>query len=342
MRALLAILLATTVCPLGAQRPVPAPPPKDGADAPAYVEPYGRWLRSDHTDDDLRLAAAKALLDAGPEALPWLGQRLRAAAGATAASQSAQVRALHRLATDVVLGFVDRQRSSGVVHRGQYLPLRALDPFATQRLFDLLLRTPDWFSDTRRVHLVPALVDLQPGPPAPELLLGVTDLIENAEVEPADLRVALSCLVWQWGRKGYVEERAAALRQASAEGDVEDRLQPLRDLADLWYRVGEHAMASATHVTLAAMADSAHQQLTPTDWYWGACYLSLAGRVDDGIAALERCAALLADDAVEASRKLPRKLFETDPEIAALRADPRFAAILARAFPAARSRSGNR
>ena len=54
---------------------------------------------------------------------------------------------------------------------------------------------------------------------------------------------------------------------------------------------------------------------------------------DAGFAALSRCADMHASDRVDPVRKLPRALWQIDPDLAALREDPRFAAILARAFP---------
>ncbi len=290
------------------------------------------WLESDGNVAALRERAAAALnADAGVgrpcAGLRWLGAQLRDP-GATGKTR----RMLRELATELLLVQIEEQRNSGMSFRGQHAALSLLQPFAAERLLELLLQTPDWFADTRRAHLVPAIADLQVDAPSPPILLGTLDLIEATDTEPEDLRYALSWLVWQWGRKEYVEKRAASLRAASAEGDAEDRILALRSLGDLWYRVQDYGRAAATHRALAQMATANHFELLPNDWYWGACYASLGGRVDDGIAALGRCADRLASPALDSSHRLPRKLFEQDPEIARLRADPRFAAILAHAF----------
>jgi hypothetical protein len=58
----------------------------------------------------------------------------------------------------------------------------------------------------------------------------------------------------------------------------------------------------------------------------------LLGEQELGLQAIERCAGLLADPNLDVSWRLERKALETDPELAALRKDPRFAAAMAKAF----------
>ncbi len=295
----------------------------------SFVEQAEAWLASDQSKQDDKLSVAQAMVAAHAESFPWLCAALQKATDPAAA----RTKGLRALLVEVVLGFVEAQRRSGVVYRGQYAALSALQPFAGELLFEFLLRTPDWLADTRRIHLVPAIFDLQKTPPDPSLLLGVVDVVENVEIEPADLRNALATLLWQWGRKEFVEARAKSLRDQSGEGDAEDRVLAFRELGDLWYRVQEHKRAASAHAAMVALADSAKLELMPTDWYWGACYNALCGKLDAGFAALSRCADMHASDRVDPVRKLPYALWQVDPDLAALRADPRFAAILARAFP---------
>ncbi len=323
-QASLALALAWCVATtLAAQGPEPevAPPVVAAAEA---------WLASDQSDTAQKERAVKAILADTPRSLPWLGELLRS--GSTDAADPSR-KGKTALAADVVLGFVEQTRRSGVVYRGQYAPLSALQPLALELLYEWLLRTPDWLPDTQRQNLVPAIADLQQGQPAPELLLGVTDLIENEEIEPFELRFRLSCLVYEWGRKEYIDARLASLRQQSMEGDAEDRTLAYRDLADVYYRIRDYKKAAAMHGVLASLADGIRFELSPTDWYWGACYNALACKIEPAFAAFERCVALQASDRVDSSRKLPRKLFEQDPELAALRADERFLPMLERAFP---------
>lgn len=322
---LLAAALAAQETPPRAQESPPKAP-----EPPSFATLVETFLASDQTDVALRDRAAAAVLADTERALPWLGERLRTLAVGDA---TARGKALRLLAADVVLGFVDQKHRSGVVYRGQYAQLAALQPFAAAQLFEWLLRTPDWLPDTKRVTFVPALADLQPAAPEASILLGVTELVENVDGEPEDLRLALSCLLWQWGRKQFVEQRVTQLQQDSTEGDAEVRVPALRQLSDLWYRVREYRRAASTHAVMAALASRTKAELLPTDWYWGACYNALSGRRDEAFADLSRCANLQASKDVDPVRKLPRALFETDPEIASLRDDPRFLPILQRAFP---------
>ena len=317
-----ALLLGATIAAQGAAA-------AGRADATAVARAVEAWLASDLVDQALLERTVAAVLD-DAAGLPWLGEQLRAAA-----SEPAERRAkgLTALSTHVLLGFIARARKSGMVFRGQYAPLRALQPFAGDQLFQWLLATPDWFPDTHRIQLVPALRDLQPTPPAQPILLGVVEIARNTEIEPADLRLALACLLWQWGRKEFAELRLAELRQDSAEGDSEDRLVALRQLARLYYDLGDHARAAATHATIAQLAEHARLRLLPSDHYWSACCHALHGDVEGGIAALASCIAAQLAPATDAADKLPRRLFDQDPELERLRADARFAPLLERAFP---------
>ncbi len=326
---LLAVWLATSAA---AQLPEPEPQEPKPVPPPAQMscaELAEKWLATDQTDVDARGEVVQRILQEQVGAFSWLCSELQK----NTDSKDKRARGFRALLVDAVVGFVMTQRNSGVVYRGQYLGLEPLQPFAAQTLFDLLLRTPDWYVDTWRIHLVPALADLQKTQPDPSLLLGVVDIVENVDIEPSDLRNALGTLLWQWGRKEYVEARARELRDQSGEGDAEDRLLAFRELADLWYRVQEHKRAASTHAVLTALADSAKLELLPTDWYWGACYNALCGKLDAGFSALARCADLHASDRVDPVRKLPQHLWQTDPDLAALRMDARFAPILLRAFP---------
>jgi hypothetical protein len=216
---------------------------------------------------------------------------------------------------------------------GQYEPLRPMQPQVGGFLFGLLLDTPQWYPDSHRVRLIPALRDLQPGSPGEPLVSRIIALVENREIEPEPLRLALSCMLWQWGIKQFGQERIDLLVQQSTEGDAEDRIRVLLDLAELQYELRDYRSAAATHRSVQVMARAAHLPLKPIDWYQSACSHALVGDTERAFAALQECAALQASSAVDSSLKLERKLFDGDPEIESLRRDARFAAIVAKAFP---------
>jgi tetratricopeptide (TPR) repeat protein len=214
---------------------------------------------------------------------------------------------------------------------GQYGPLRSLQPFAGKLFFHLLLETPDWYPDDQRQALVPALRDLQPTPPGESLVQGVEKLCADAVIEPAALRQALACLLWQWGRKEPARQFLADLRKECAEGDAEDRVLAHRNLGDLLYRLREYREASGTYAGLVALAAKAGVELMPADLYTATCVEALLGDTERALQMFARCAVRNGSPELDASLRLPRKLFLADPEIAGLRADLRFAPLLAQA-----------
>lgn len=294
-----------------------------------------RWLLSDQGVGDGLTAATKELLADAPVGLVWLGAELRRE------GSRERKKGLETLVSHVTLEFLRRQRDSGVRFVGQYDALRPLQPWVGQFLFGLLLDTPQWYPHSHRVRLIPALRDLQVMSPGAPLVDRVMAIVENDAIEPESLRVALACMLWQWGVPRFAQERIDDLVRQSTEGDAEDRIRVLRELAELYYELRDHRSAAATHRSVQAMAKAARVLLDPLDWYQSACSHALIGDTDRAFEALQQCAVLQAAPGVDVSRKLPRALFLTDPEIDSLREDPRFAAILAKAFPAEPASTGS-
>lgn len=289
-----------------------------------------KWLATDHTSADLLEQTVTALLVDQTAGLAWLGKQLPGSLAAPAEPRSKGVQAL---ATHTSLEVLRRTATSGVVFAGQYDPLKPLQPFVGGLFFDLLLDTPDWYPDTHRVQLVPALRDLQPLLPPAARIERLIALAEDQD-EPDELRLQVGCMLWQWGKKQFVQPQIDKLQKDAAEGDAEDRVRTLLELADLQYQLRDYKAGAATHRTLQALAATARVPLKPNDWYSAACMNALCGNVERGLEALQACAELQASPNVDSSHKLKRELWEKDPEIAVLRRDGRYAAIFAKAFPA--------
>ena len=110
------------------------------------------WVRSDHSDEALREAATKAVLDAGDAGLRALAETVRR----TRPDQRDRRIGVESLVATVVVGILERAHDSGMRFAGQYDRLRALQPYAGTFLVQLVVDTPDWFPDDMRALVVPA------------------------------------------------------------------------------------------------------------------------------------------------------------------------------------------
>lgn len=294
----------------------------------AVAEP---WLGGDQTSRDQLDAVVKVLLEQPKEGIAWLAVQLPKASAAPTEPRSKGVRSL---VTHAALEFLRRQRATDITFQGQYSALQPLQPYVGDLLFGLLLETPEWFPLTHRIHLVPALRDLQPRLPEAARVDAIVRIVENARLEPDNLRRGLAALLWQWGMKQHAQAMIAALVAATGEGDAEERVQTTLELADFYNQLREYRLAAGAHRSAQALAKNANVALKPIAWYSAACVHALLGDVERGLAAVGECAGLLASPHLDSSLRLPRAMFDTDPELASLRADPRWAGLMQRAFPA--------
>ncbi|MEC8651598.1 MAG: hypothetical protein VXY92_03475 [Planctomycetota bacterium] len=304
-----------------ASAPVPAQGPVEPA---AAIE---RWLASEHTSESLMTATVEAVCDA-PDGLKVLGKKLQALQVTPGEPRS---KGLRSLMPKVALEHLRRTYKSGMTYAGQYGGLASLEPWIGPFLFGLLLDTPEWYPLTFRVRLVPAIRDLQQQLPDAARVAGITRLVED-EREATDLRRALAAALWQWGRPRHAVEFIRELQLATTEGDGEDRVNATLLLADYFNLLREYRRAAAAHRAAQALARGAGVELLPVAWYSAACVHALNGDQERGLEALRRCAEMHASPHLDKSRRLERKLFEQDPEIASLRADPSFGELLELAF----------
>ena len=318
----------------GAQQPPPASPPP--ASPPAASPPTAasiaaageRWLTSDQSSLELRDATAAVLLEGAELGLDWLARQLATAAQA---STSPRAKGVNGLALQFVLGYLEKEQQRGFVYVGQYAPLRRLQPFAGDLLFGLLLETPDWYPHTFRTRLVPALRDLQPGPPSVARLDAVLAIADD-DREPQDLHRALAAMLWQWGKQAHARAIVDALQRATAEGDAEERVRIELELAGVWTSLRAYDHAATAFRAAENLAAGANITLRPVVHYAAACVVALRGDVEQGMAELERCARMLASPDLDASLRVEKQLFEHDPELDLLRRQPGFPALLRLAF----------
>jgi tellurite resistance protein len=322
------------------QDPQPAPakphPATQDPAAPARApqgssisDAFAAWFAAGAAADANKPLLA-ALAAAPVDGLCWLS-----AAHAGAADDPARRKAIEQAERDFALAFLKLQRATNITYRGQYEPLAMLQPRVGEFFFTLLLEPPDWFPTTQRIELVPALRDLQPRIPAAARVDAIVRLADDERREPESLRRALAALLWQWDLKEQGQREIARLTAETADGAADDRLAALLALADFHNQLREHKAAAATYRAAMVLAKASKLALKPLAWYSAACVHALAGDVERGLAAVEQCAALLASPDLDSSLRLQRAMFDTDPELAALRGDPRFAAALQRAFPPA-------
>jgi hypothetical protein len=244
------------------------------------------------------------------------------------------------LVSHTALEFLRRQRETGIAFQGQYGALKPLQPQVGEFLFGLLLETPEWFPLTHRVRLVPALRDLQPTLPDEPRAEAITRIVENERLEPEDLRQTLAAMLWQWGRKEHAQRIIQTLVTATGDGSAEERVRTTLELADFYVLLREYKQAATAHRSAQMLAKSGQVTLKPVAWYAAACVHTLLGDTERGMAAMEQCAELLASPHLDSSLRLARAMFDTDPELAPLRAQPRWAELMKKAFPPPEPASG--
>jgi len=322
--------------PAPAAAPTKAPPaaqdpaaPARAPQGPSISDAFAAWFAAGAAPDANKPLLA-ALAAAPVDGLCWLS-----AAHAGAADDPARRKAIEQAERDFALAFLKLQRATNITFRGQYEPLAMLQPRVGEFFFTLLLEPPDWFPTTQRIELVPALRDLQPRIPAAARVDAIVRLADDERREPEPLRRALAALLWQWDLKEQGQREIARLTAETADGAADDRLAALLALADFHNQLRAYKAAAATYRAAMVLAKASKLTLKPLTWYSAACVHALAGDVERGLAAVEQCATLLASPDLDSSLRLPRTMFDTDPELAALRGDPRFAAALQRAFPPA-------
>lgn len=291
----------------------------------AVEQALARWLATDQTDEALLGRTVDTILSGGDRGLGVLADAL----AAHDAPSDPRRKGVRSLASHVCLVFLRRQIATDMVYAGQFAPLSRLGPFAQRFFMGLLLETPDWYPSTHRKQVVPVLRDLLPRPPDGPTLDAIAAVAADTEGEPEDLRRMLGYALHQWGRPQLAEAELDRWRRQSAEGDAEDRVMALRQLAEVHYQLRDYKAAAGAHAALMALAESSQTDLWPTDLYSAACCWALAGDPERAFQALQQCADLQASGRVDPSLHIARRVFENDPELRALRGQERWHQVMA-------------
>jgi tetratricopeptide (TPR) repeat protein len=182
------------------------------------------------------------------------------------------------------------------------------------------------------VLVVPALRDVYPDGPDRDAVRRLREVALDVDYEAQALREALAYALAQWGQRDLVQGRIDELTENVGDGSDTDELHFVRELADVHYELREYRVAAALWQRFVDGMQALDAPVSALDWYNVACVSALAGRTDAALAAIERCAALLAVGKNDSTTAITRSMFETDPDLRSIRGTERFAAATARAF----------
>lgn len=329
------LLSVLAVAPLGVTiLPAQEHPAQASDDLPAAARAaFAKWEASDLSDRRLLETAVEAILRAGAPAIADLGARATAVAAEKPADRR-KVEALDAAVTHLAIGYLKRESEAEMLYEGQYAPLRALQPYVGKLYLDLLLKTPDWYDQGNRHVLVAPLRDIFLASPGADVVAALREIATDEDFEPEPLRQNLAFALAQWGDPSLIEARIARVEKNLADETIgRDQRAALRyELADIHYTLRAYPRAARIHVELLREAEAADVPLLPNHYYNAACALARAGQPDAAFDELARAVARQTGSPIDPSQKLERKLFEQDHDLDTLRGDPRFGALVEKAF----------
>ena len=210
--------------------------------------------------------------------------------------------------------------------------LKQLQPKVGEFYLGLLINTPDWFPDTRRIDVVPAIRDLYPTSPGEAVQEQIKKIASNEDIEPQGLRITLQYALAQWGDRSLVKDHINELNARAQSKDAEISMLAHKELAAVYYMMRDYLTAARMHRVFLTKAEAEAHYLVPVDYYNAACCMSLSGDLGSALNLIQRCLKLNTSDRVDDSVKLSRKLFDNDPEVRAVRKTERFRKLVAAAF----------
>lgn len=290
------------------------------------------WLNSDLQDQTLLDTAVAKMVDNGRAAISSLSIRLRKAAASPNLPHRTRI-GLDSLTSNFLLAVLEQRANSGMVFAGQYDDLRELQPTAGTFLTNLVVDTPDWFPDNMRVLVVPALRDIYPNGPGQAVIQRLVDIAEDEDFEAQPLREAVGYALAGWGDRRFVQDRIDELERNAGERKDSEELHFVRELAFVHYNLRDYASGASNWQTYRSGMRALEAPLTAHDHYNAACCLALSGQRDAALAAIEDCAERIASGPLDTTAELNERMFDTDPDLRAIRPTDRFRAAQHKAFP---------
>ncbi|MHC5064949.1 MAG: hypothetical protein ACYTG5_13365 [Planctomycetota bacterium] len=295
-----------------------------------YKQAVSKWLDSDHEDVDLMARASESILATGKKGLRYLGE-LDAALDSDA-DRFRQL-ALDALTSAVAIGYLEKEQKRGMVYAGQFDPLDELQPKVGELFIRLVIDTPDWFPETMRPMVIPALRDLYPKGPDRDSIRAMRRIAEDEDFEAQQLRLTMINALAQWGERDLVEDQIRELREKAGDLSNDEELLYLRQLGRLHYDLREYETAAEIWLGYLRGMEGMELDPLPFDYYNTACTLSMTGQLEEAFAELERCAKLLQSPHLDRSARIKKNLWEEDPELRAIRPTRRFQELVKSIFP---------
>lgn len=289
------------------------------------------WRRAEPSDVTARSELIEAMITQGRGAFERLGKLV--ARRVPAADFGHRERdAVEFVLRDLAVDYLQHVAGSGMHYAGQFSPLEPLQPWMGRMFCQLVVDTPAWFPSTMRVSVIPALRDLFPEGPDLETRESLRGMAWDEDGEPADLREALAYALAQWGDRSAIQPRLDEIKAAIGEGANVDELHFVQQLALAHYQMREYSAASKHWTRYLRGREALNSPPTLLEYYNAACAMSLSGAIPEALAELEVCGQRMLSGDADESQRIERKLFDTDPELRAVRSTPQFQRIVLRVY----------
>ncbi len=232
-----------------------------------------------------------------------------------------------------LMNYIRAQIESGAVYAGQYANLRKLEWETSDLLGVWLVKAPEGVSgkEAYRNACLQAVRDIF-DEEVPEELLEILQRIATDDLEEDDIRSNSAYALAQFGRRELVDGMVEKAEEYTRGTSARQRAGGWQMLADIHYNLRSYKDAAKAFSEMIALIESGEVRLAggmSTLYYNSACATALAGLQDDAFILLEKSLEVGLRD----GEMLARRLLETDMDMASLRKDERFAALLKKYFP---------